>query len=126
MSRFMLTAVVPALFLSITPASADALDTSFKLALYPYAVLKRAAVSCDKPISEYIDYKTRVMEILGKIPNANLRAADRDLEEHNESEARYDLECTDVLLDLYQQTKSSNAERSLKSLNDAVNRKLRD
>ena len=126
MSRFTLTAIVPALFLNITPAAADALDTSFTLALYPYTVLKRAAVTCDKPISEYIDYKTRVMEILGRIPNVNLRAADRDLEEHYEIEARYDLECTDVLLDLYQQTKNSNAERSLKSLENAVDRKLRE
>lgn len=79
MSRFMLTAIVPAFFLSVTPVSADALDTSFTLTLYPYAALKRTAIACDKPISEYIDYKTRVMEILGKIPNVDLRAADRDL-----------------------------------------------
>lgn len=126
MSRFMLTAIVPAFFLSVTPVSADALDTSFTLTLYPYAALKRAAIACDKPISEYIDYKTSVMEILGKIPNVDLRAADRDLEEHYENEARYGLVCTDALLELYQQTKNSTAELSLKSLNDAVNRKLRE
>lgn len=39
---------------------------------------------------------------------------------------KYDLEYSDALLDLYQQTKNSNTERSLKSFDDAVNRKLRE
>lgn len=125
MPRLLLTTVVPAFLLLVTPASADALDTSFSLAIYPYATLKRAAFACNKPISEHIDYKAQIMGILGKIPNINLMSAERHLEDNYEIEAQYGLVCTDALLELYESTKDGVIDMRLKSLDLAVTEKLR-
>lgn len=59
-----------------SPAFAGPLETALFNATVPYVALKRGSVECGKPDGEYIAYKQRVLNLLGRIPHVDLIVAD--------------------------------------------------
>ncbi|ATN36416.1 hypothetical protein ACO34A_21750 [Rhizobium sp. ACO-34A] len=120
-------AVIAPMLLNSAPAFADALDTAFVNAMTPYVVLKRGALECDKPVGEYIAYKSRMIGILGRLPNVDLIAADREIERAFEREAPMSARptCSDALLERYQLTLDTSAEAALDYLAETVGQRLR-
>lgn len=115
------SAVIASALLSNTPASADGLDTAYFLAMQPYAVLKRASVACGKPIEEHVAYKQRLLEILSGVPDIDIRAASRDIEQAYQTDAHLGgLDCTDGLQDRYKQVIERGVDRDLEYLAEEV------
>jgi len=115
------SAVIASALLSSTPASADGLDTAYFLAMQPYAVLKRASVACGKPIEEHVAYKQRLLEILSGVPDIDIRAASRDIEQAYQTDAHLGgLDCTDGLQDRYKQVIERGVDRDLEYLAEEV------
>ena len=115
------SAVIASALLSNTPASADGLDTAYFLAMQPYAVLKRASVACGKPIEEHVAYKQRLLEILSGVPDIDIRAASRDIEQAYQTDAHLGgLDCTDGLQDRYKQVIERGIDRDLEYLAEEV------
>ncbi|WP_323687243.1 MULTISPECIES: hypothetical protein [unclassified Rhizobium] len=105
-----------------TPVVAGPLDTAYANAMVPYVVLKRGSVECGKPAGEHISYKTRLLGILGRVPSIDLIAVDREIERAFEREAprtNY-VECSDALLQRYQNALDTDAERALQYLAEQV------
>lgn len=107
-----------------TQAVASPLDTAFFNATVPYVVLKRGSVECGKPVGEYIAYKTRMLAILGKNPSVDVIAADREIERAFEREAPRTsyVECSEALLQRYQNALTSGVERALTNLDEQVSK----
>lgn len=122
------SAVVVSVLLSSAPASADDLDTAYFLAMQPYAVLKRASVACGKPIEEHVAYKQRMLDILSGVPDIDIRAASRDIEQAYQTDAHLGgLDCTDGLQDRYKQVIERGVDRDLEYLAEEVlNRQRRN
>lgn len=120
--------VIASALLSSTPASADGLDTAYFLAMQPYAVLKRASVACGKPIGEHVAYKQRMLDILRGIPDIDIRAASRDIEQAYQTDAHLGgLDCTDGLQDRYKQVLERGVDRDLEYLSEEIlNRQRRN
>lgn len=120
-------AVIGCMVISSEPALADALETAYVNAMVPYVVLKRGTVECGKPAGEHIAYKTRMIGILGRIPNLDLIAADREIERAFERDAPRSANpiCSDALLERYQYTFKTSAEIALKHLAEIVRERLR-
>lgn len=120
-------AVIASMLLGSAPAFADAPDTAFVNAMTPCVVLKRGAVECGKPAGEFIADKTRMVGILGRIPNIDLIAADREIERAFEREAPMSASptCSDALLERYQLTLDTSAEAALDYLAETVGQRLR-
>lgn len=118
--------VIASVLLSSTPASADGLDTAYFLAMQPYAVLKRASVACGKPIEEHVAYKQRLLEILSGVPDIDIRAASRDIEQAYQTDAHLGgLDCTDGLQDRYKQVIERGVDRDLEYLAEEVLKRQR-
>lgn len=103
-------------------AVAGPVDTAFQNAIVPYVVLKRGTVECGKPAGEHIAYKTRMIAAIGQLPGVDLIAADREIERAFEREAprTNNPECSDALLQRYQNTLTTGAEMALQTLNEQV------
>ena len=120
----------PAMFavalLTGSTAAADGLETAYVNAMAPYVVFKRGTLECDKPAGEYIAYKAHMLEILGRIPNIDLIAADREIERAFEREAPRTsyVECSDALLDRYASTMGRSADMALQYLAETVRDRL--
>lgn len=116
------TALTTSIYVLSSPAVAGPLDTAYSNAMVPYVVLKRGSVECGKPAGEHISYKTRLLGILGRVPSIDLIAADREIERAFEREAPRTsyVECSDTLLQRYQNTLDSDAERALQYLAEQV------
>lgn len=114
--------LVTASLIFVVPAVAGPIDTAFQNAIVPYVVLKRGTVECGKPAGEHIAYKTRMIAILGRIHGVDLIAADREIERAFEREAPRTSkpECSDALLQRYQNTFTTGAEIALQTLNEQV------
>lgn len=125
---FLRPVVITSALLSSTPASADGLDTAYFLAMQPYAVLKRASVACGKPIEEHVAYKQRMLDILRGVPDIDIRAASRDIEQAYQTDAHLGgLDCTDGLQDRYKQVIERGVDRDLEYLAEEVlNRQRRN
>lgn len=122
-TRLLLRPVVAAaIALGSTHAFAGPVDTAFFNAMVPYVVLKRGTVECGKPAGEHIAYKARMLNILGRIPNVDLIAADREIERAFEREAprTSSVECSDALLQRYDATRGGSAEMALQYLAEMV------
>ncbi|MCZ7930335.1 hypothetical protein [Agrobacterium pusense] len=116
------TALTTSICVLSSPAVAGPLDTAYSNAMVPYVVLKRGSIECGKPAGEHISYKTRLLGILGRVPSIDLIAADREIERAFEREAPRTsyVECSDALLQRYQNTLDSDAERALQYLAEQV------
>lgn len=120
------SAVIASALLSSTPASADGLDTAYFLAMQPYAVLKRASVACGRPIEEHVAYKKRMLDILSGVPDIDIRAASRDIEQAYQTDAHLGgLDCTDGLQDRYKQVIERGVDRDLEYLAEEVRNRQR-
>lgn len=116
---FMLSAL-----LASTPVFADGLDTAFYLASQQYAVLKRASIACGKPIQEHIEYKSRMLSVLGGLPNVDILSASQGIEKAYQTDAHLGgLDCTDSLLQRYKQVIDRGVDRDLEFLADEVRKK---
>jgi hypothetical protein len=106
-------------------AVAGPVETAFFNATVQYVALKRGSVECGKPDGEHIAYKQRVLGMLGRLPNANLIVADREMERAFEREVtKYNPTCSEALLARYQSTLASGVEQSMGSLTEAVLKEL--
>jgi hypothetical protein len=116
------TALTTSICVLSSPAVAGPLDTAYANAMVPYVVLKRGSVECGKPAGEHISYKTRLLGILGRVPSIDLVAADREIERAFEREAPRTsyVECSDALLQRYQNALDADAERALQYLLEQV------
>lgn len=114
--------VIASVMMSGVPAFAGPLDTAYANAMVPYVVLKRGTVECGKPAGEHLAYKARLLNILGRIPNIDLVAADREIESAFEREAPRPgySECSETLLDLYKIMSGKSAEMALQHLSETV------
>lgn len=92
-------------------AVTGAVETAFFNATVQYVALKRGCVEYGKPDGEHSAYKQRVLGMLGRLPNANLIVADREMERAFEREVtKYNPKCSDALLARYQSTHASELE----------------
>ncbi|WCJ65205.1 hypothetical protein [Agrobacterium tumefaciens] len=116
------TALTTSICVLSNTAVAGPLDTAYSNAMVPYVVLKRGSVECGKPAGEHISYKTRLLGILGRVPSIDLIAADREIERAFEREAPRTsyVECSDALLQRYQNALDTDAERALQYLAEQV------
>ncbi|KQO80083.1 hypothetical protein [Rhizobium sp. Leaf262] len=114
--------MIASLMMSSAQAIAGPLDTAYANAMVPYVVLKRGTVECGKPAGEHLAYKARLLNILGRIPNIDLFAADREIERAFEREAPRSgySECSEALLELYKNMSGKSAEMALQHLSETV------
>lgn len=122
--RILSTAFVLTALLGSTPAFADGLDTAFYLASQHYAVLKRASIACGKPIQEHVEYKSRMLSVLRRLPNVDILSASQGIEQAYQTDAHLGgLDCTDTLLQRYKQVIDRGVDRDLEFLADEVRKK---
>jgi len=91
------------------------------MAIQPYAVLKRTSVACGKPLQKHIEYKSRLLSILGGLPNIDIRKASQDIEQAYRTDVHLGgLDCTDALLQRYKQIIDRGVDYYLEFLADEV------